>query len=49
MLAIRPDLVNLGSADPDLLDEVMGSTPETGAENLERFVRSIVRAVAEIA
>jgi creatinine amidohydrolase/Fe(II)-dependent formamide hydrolase-like protein len=45
MLSLHPDLVDVGSADDDMKDEVLAATPQAGQENLERFVASVVRAV----
>ena len=47
MLTVRPELVDLEAALPELEDEVRGATPEAGRENLERFVSSLVRSVKE--
>jgi creatinine amidohydrolase/Fe(II)-dependent formamide hydrolase-like protein len=49
MLAVRPDLVDLESAPLELKDEVRRAAPESGAENLERFVAAIVRTVRDAA
>ena len=45
MLSLRPDLVDVKSANEDMNDEVLTATPQAGQENLERFVSSIVHAV----
>jgi creatinine amidohydrolase len=42
MLVVRPDLVNVESARAD---DVRSATAAQGAENLERFISSIVHAV----
>lgn len=47
MLVLRPDLVDIESAHPDITDEAHAATREGGAENLERFVSTIVRAVQD--
>jgi creatinine amidohydrolase len=47
MLVVRPDLVDLASADADIKDEARTATPERGADSLERFVSTIVAAVRE--
>jgi hypothetical protein len=47
MLSLRPELVDVKSADDELKDEVLAATPQAGRENLERFVSSIVRAVRD--
>ncbi len=47
MLSLRPDLVDVKSADDDLKNEVLGATAQAGRENLERFVSSIVQAVRD--
>jgi creatinine amidohydrolase len=46
MLALRPDLVRLDHAGSDLADELREAGAERGAEHVERFVTSIVEAVA---
>ncbi len=45
MLALRPDLVDVDHAAPDLADEVSAANPADGQARLERFVSSIVEAV----
>ena len=45
MLAVRPELVDVESADDDLRDEAIAATSDAGRDNLERFVCSIVKAV----
>jgi hypothetical protein len=47
MLALRPELVDVESADGDLRAEVIAATPDAGRDNLERFVSSIVKAVRD--
>ena len=42
MLALRPDLVRLESADSELAVELRMATPERGARHVQRFVASIV-------
>jgi creatinine amidohydrolase len=42
MLALRPDLVELGNADSDLAGELRAANPERGARHIQRFVASIV-------
>lgn len=49
MLSLRPDLVDADAAGDDLKDEVRTATPESGAENLERFVHAIVQCVRQAA
>ena len=45
MLVVRPDLVDVESADPDIKDEARTATAGRGADYLERFVSSIVETV----
>ena len=47
MLAVRPELVDVESADDDLRDEAIAATSDAGRDNLERFVCSIVKAVRD--
>jgi creatinine amidohydrolase len=47
MLSIRPDLVDLSSAEPDLSDEVSSATAADGVERLERFASSLVQQVQD--
>lgn len=47
MLSLRPDLVDVRSADDQLKDEVLGATAQMGREHLERFASSIVQAVRD--
>jgi creatinine amidohydrolase len=47
MMAIRPDLVDLASADPALSEEVGSASAADGAENLDRFAASTVQQVRE--
>jgi creatinine amidohydrolase len=49
MLALRPDLVDHASVAADLRDEVGAATAARGADNLERFVSSIVQRVQDAA
>jgi creatinine amidohydrolase len=48
MLSLRPDLVDVKSADDDMEDQVFAATPDAGRENLERFVSSIAQAVRDV-
>jgi creatinine amidohydrolase len=45
MLALRPDLVELSEATPDLAIEVGAADADRGASHIERFVASIVEGV----
>lgn len=45
MLALRPDLVELGAADEALRDELQAADAELGAKYYERFVSAIVENV----
>ena len=45
MLALRPDLVDLDRADPDLRTELQTANPAQGHASLERFIASIVADV----
>lgn len=45
MLALRPDLVDLDRADPNLRTELQTANPTRGHEALERFIASIVAEV----
>jgi creatinine amidohydrolase len=47
MLVVRPDLVNVESADADVKDEARAATAERGAHNLERFVSAMVETVRD--
>jgi creatinine amidohydrolase len=47
MLALRPNLVHLEQAAPELAGEVARSTVARGHEHLERFVASVVVQVSE--
>ena len=47
MLAVRPDLVDVESADPDIKDEARTATAERGADNLERFVSAMAETVRD--
>ena len=47
MLVVRPDLVNVESADADVNDEARAATAERGAHNLERFVSAMVETVQD--
>jgi creatinine amidohydrolase len=47
MLAIRPDLVDLASVEPDLRDEVESASAAHGADRLERFASSIIQQVRD--
>lgn len=49
MLALRPELVQLDAADPDLAKELQAADPEAGAVHIERFVDSIVADVRRTA
>jgi creatinine amidohydrolase len=49
MLSIRPDLVEVEAADPDLLDEVRTASRDEGTRNLERFISAVVDVVADAA
>lgn len=45
MLALRPDLVNLGRAAPDLCSELRWASPRRGHAAFERFVDSIATRI----
>jgi creatinine amidohydrolase/Fe(II)-dependent formamide hydrolase-like protein len=45
MLALRPDLVEIGSASTELSADLRGTNAERGARHLERYVASIVQGV----
>jgi creatinine amidohydrolase/Fe(II)-dependent formamide hydrolase-like protein len=45
MLALRPDLVELDRADPELRAELLAVDSKQGSEALERFIASIVAGV----
>ena len=47
MRALRPELVDVGAARPELRDELRAASPEAGTENLARFVGAIVRQVEQ--
>jgi creatinine amidohydrolase/Fe(II)-dependent formamide hydrolase-like protein len=47
MLALRPDLVHLEQAAPELAVEVAQATAARGREHLEKFVASVVAQVRE--
>jgi hypothetical protein len=47
MLALRPDLVNLRRAAPELQVELQSATPRHGRAAFERFVASIVTIVRD--
>jgi creatinine amidohydrolase len=47
VLALRPDLVHLEQAAPELAGEVAQATAARGHEHLERFVASVVAQVPE--
>lgn len=47
MLAIRPELVDLASVEPDLRDEVNTATAAHGTDRLDRFASSIVQQVQD--
>ena len=47
MLAVRPDLVDLESAEADIKDEARAATAERGTDSLERFVTALVRTVRD--
>jgi creatinine amidohydrolase len=47
MLVVRPDFVDVEAAGPELKDEARASTPERGADSLERFISAIVDAVRD--
>lgn len=47
MLVVRPDLVDVESADADIKAEARTATAERGADNLERFVSAIVETVRD--
>ncbi len=48
MLALRPELVDLPAAEPELQDELRGVDAESGAARLERFVTAIVDATRRL-
>jgi creatinine amidohydrolase len=48
MLALRPELVDLDRADPDLETELQSVSPERGHEALERFIASIVADIRSL-
>ena len=45
MLAVRPDLVDLGAVSQELQSEVAAASGRHGHEHFERFVASCVKAV----
>jgi creatinine amidohydrolase len=47
MLVVRPDLVDVESADADIKDEARTATAERGADMLERFVSAMVATVRD--
>ena len=47
MLVVRPDLVDVESADADVKDEAHAATAERGAHNLERFLSGMVETVRD--
>ena len=47
MLVVRPDLVDVESADADIKDEARTATAERGAVSLERFVSAMVKTVRD--
>jgi creatinine amidohydrolase len=47
MLVVRPDLVDVKSADADVNDEAGAATAEHGPHNLERFVSAMVETVRD--
>ncbi len=47
MLVVRPDLVDIESADADIKDDVHTATAERGADSLERFVSVMVETVRD--
>jgi creatinine amidohydrolase len=47
MLVLRPDLVDVESAHPGIKDEARTATAERGADNLERFVSTVVETVRD--
>jgi creatinine amidohydrolase/Fe(II)-dependent formamide hydrolase-like protein len=47
MLVVRPDLVDVESADTDIKDEARTATAKRGADNIERFVSAIVETVRD--
>ncbi|MGH2887214.1 MAG: creatininase family protein [Solirubrobacteraceae bacterium] len=48
MLAVRPDLVDLGAVSEELKSEVAAASDGRGHEHFERFVESCVRAVLAV-
>jgi creatinine amidohydrolase len=44
MLAVRPDLVDLGRADHEVAGELQSAGPERGRDHLERYVAGIVES-----
>lgn len=47
MLVVRPDLVDIESAEADIKDEVRRAAAERGADSLERFVSTVVETVRD--
>jgi creatinine amidohydrolase len=47
MLVVRPDLVDVESADADVADEARTATAERGADLLERYVSAMVATVRD--
>ena len=47
MLVVRPDLVDVESADADVKNEAHAATAERGAHNLERFLSAMVETVRD--
>jgi hypothetical protein len=45
MLALRPELVDLDHASPDLAEELKTANAERGRGHIDRFVDSIVASV----
>lgn len=45
MLTVRPDLVDVAAADDEMRDEMGAATVANGADNLQRFVSSVVQQV----
>lgn len=49
MLAIRPELVDLASVEPDLREEVSSASAADGADHLDRFAASVVQQIRDAA
>jgi creatinine amidohydrolase len=47
MLLVRPDLVDVESANAEISDELRAATRESGVDNVERYVSAIVKFVQD--